>query len=73
MASNGLEANPSKTILMMLNFKGKENIMIKIAKALIIQEDNAKLLGVKIEENQDLNKEIQGPGGVISALNHRLF
>jgi hypothetical protein len=73
MASNGLVANLTKTTLMILNFKGKEKVIIKIGEALISQVDNAKLLGVKIEENQDCKKQIQCPGGVVSALNQRLF
>ena len=50
MASNGLVANPTKTTLMILNFKGKEKVIIKIGEALISQVNNAKLLGVKIEK-----------------------
>ena len=45
--------------------------MIKIGKALIIQVGNAKLLGVKIEENQDCNKQIQSSGGGVSPLKQR--
>ena len=73
MASNGLVANPNKTTLLILNNKGKEKVKIKIGEALISQVEDAKLLGVKIEDNQDWYKQIQGPGGVVSALNQRLF
>ena len=39
----------------------------------MISEPNAKLLGLKIDENQEWSTQITGQGGMISALNPRLF
>jgi hypothetical protein len=47
MASNGLVANPSKTILLILNKNSGEEIEIKIGEMKIKQDKEAKLLGVK--------------------------
>ena len=53
--------------------KDEAPIKIKIGDSFIKQEKSAKLLGVKIEENQSWNEQINGKGGVISSLNQRLF
>ena len=76
MASNGLVANATKTTFMLLNSHKKadeEPTEIKIGNALVKQESSAKLLGIKIEENQQWNEQINGTGGVIKSLNKRLF
>ena len=44
MASNGLVANPSKTCLMILNYKTKESVEIRVGDSIIKQEHKSKLL-----------------------------
>ena len=39
----------------------------------VTQETNAKLLGINIDENLDWKTQISGQGGMVSALNSRLF
>ena len=73
MASNGLVANPSKTTLMILNSKERTPLEIKVGDSTVNQVPTAKLLGVKIDESQKWKSQISGKGGVISALNQRLF
>ena len=73
MASNDLVANPSKTTLMILNYKSDEPVSIKIGDSTIYQDTDAKLLGVNISENQKWTKQISGTNGVISALNQRNY
>ena len=63
MASNGLVANPSRPTLIILNFKSAVPILIKIGDSIVQQEEEAKLLGAKICENQKWNKQISGTGG----------
>ena len=75
MASNGLVANATKTTLMFLNEK-KEDITleprsIKVGSAKVLQEKNAKLLGVTIDDSQAWKSEIYGKGGLLSNLNSR--
>ena len=75
MASNGLVANPKKTFLLFLN-KGKideEDLTIQIEKENIIQELNAKLLGVMFDDDLKWNTQVYGKGGVLSCLNQRLY
>ena len=74
MASNGLVANPSKTALLFLNNKSKEEqIKISIGPATITQEKSAKLLGMTLDDSQSWSTHFYGKGGVLSALNQRLF
>ena len=76
MASNGLVANPKKTSLMFLGtnkLATKESESLKIGKETVIQEFHVKLLGITIDSNQRWESQIIGSGGVISALNSRLF
>ena len=76
MASNGLVANPTKMAFMMLNSNRKKDespLEIHIGNALVKQESSAKLLGVKIEDNQKWKEQVSGSGGVIKSLNKRLF
>ena len=73
MASNGLVANPSQTKFLLLNANKVENEKINIGNSLIIQESSAKLLGVKIDDSQKWSNQINGKGGIILALNSRLF
>ena len=78
MASNGLIANASKTSLVILNQKKKDKeinnpIAVTIGNGKAIQVRQSKLLGVTFNEKQNWNSQIQGPGGVVSSLNQRLF
>ena len=74
MASNGLVANPSKTALLFLNSKEKcDPVEIPIGSALVIQEKNAKLLGMTLDDSQTWSTHFYSKGGVFSALNQRLF
>jgi hypothetical protein len=72
-ASNGLVANPSKTTLLILNNNSGEEIEIKIGETKIKQDKEAKLLGVKIQDDQNWKVQIEGIGGVVSSLNQRQF
>ena len=62
MASNGLTSNPNKTSLVFLNVKKSELRIneLKIRKELIVQEKNAKLLGITFDDNQEWNSHIHG-------------
>ena len=76
MASNGLVANPSKTVFMMLNSKTKENELarkIKVGNHEIPESKSAKLLGVVIDNDQKWKSHFCGKGGLLSSLNQRLF
>ena len=73
MASNGLVANPKKTVFLMLNNKSKTNLetlAIKVGEDVIKQEAYTKLLGLKIEENQKWNIHCKE---LTATLNSRLF
>jgi hypothetical protein len=55
MASNGLVANPSKTVFLMLNSKQKEKDLpkkIKVGDHEIMESKSAKLLGVVMDNDQ---------------------
>jgi hypothetical protein len=74
MASNGLLANPSKTVFMML--KQKENDLpkkIKVGDHEIMESKSAKLLGVVMDNDQKWKSHFCGKGGLLSSLNQRLF
>ena len=76
MASNGLVANASKTALIFLNLNNDDTlnpISVKVGSTTVTQEPNAKLLGIVIDENQKWKSQISGQGGLISALNARVF
>ena len=75
MVSNGLVANPKKTTMLFLNLgrNDKKNISIKIGKEVIQQVNQAKLLGITLDDNQKWDSQINGKGGIISCLNQRLF
>ena len=73
MASNGLVANPSKTVFMILNQKRKMDdpiLNIKVGDTMISQEEKTKLLGIIIEENQQWTAHFKQ---LNNALNSRLF
>ena len=76
MASNGLVANSSKTVFMMLNSKQTEEThprKIKVGKEEVTESDHAKVLGMAIDSNQKWKSHIYGNKGLISSLNQRLF
>ena len=76
MASNGLVANPSKTVFMMLNSKQRENDLpkkIKVGDHEIMESKSAKLLGVVMDNDQKWKSHFCGKGGLLSSLNQRLF
>ena len=50
MASNGLVANPSKTMLIVMNKKEEEPMKVKVGETYIEQEHTAKLLGVQVDD-----------------------
>ena len=58
MASNGLIANPKKTAMLFLNTRNSTSgvpIEINIGKELVIQDHNAKLLGIIFNDKQKWN------------------
>ena len=61
-------ANPNKTAFLVLNSGKKivEPINIKIGDAIVKNQSNAKLLGMKFEDNLKWNEHIQGKGGEIT-------
>ena len=75
MASNGLVANPKKTTLMILNHNNKSHtqVEVKVGQDTISQEKSSKLLGVIINESETWDDQINGRGGVVSALSQRLY
>ena len=75
MAANGLMANPNKTAFLLMNNKCKQTKTVKlnIAGHQIENQQSAKLLGMKFEENLKWNEHINGIGGVVSSLNSRLY
>ena len=74
MASNGLVANAKKTSFLLLNSKqtGKD-VSLKIGSDTVIRDSSAKLLGMTFEDNQQWKMQVYGKGGLISALNSRLY
>ena len=52
MTSNGLVANPTKTVFMMLNCKSEStlNMKIRIGEMKIEESEYSKLLGMKIDK-----------------------
>ena len=74
MASNGLVANASKTSFIMLNYKKSEpQLSLKIGGETVTREKTATLLGIKFDDDQHWESQIFGKGGVLSALNSRLY
>ena len=72
-ASNGLVANKSKTVFLVLNDKNKDsNVLdqVRVGDALIERSSSAKLLGMVIEESQEWNEHFRT---LQTALNQRLY
>jgi hypothetical protein len=76
MALNGLVANPSKTVFMMLNNKQNENDLpkkIKVGDHEILESMSAKLLGVVMDNDQKWKSHFCGKVGLLASLHQRLF
>ena len=78
MASNGLVANASKTVFMVLNLTKSEAESelareITINGSTVARSTDTKLLGVTIDEKQNWKKHFAGSNGLISSLNKRTF
>ena len=74
MASNGLVANAKKTAFLLLNAKKTdENAAIRIGSELVQRSSAATLLGIQFQEDLKWSTQIYGKGGVLSALNSRLY
>ena len=65
MASNGLVANPSKTILIVMNKKEEEPMKVKVGETYVEQEHTTKLLGVQVDDEMGWKEQVLGKGGVI--------
>ena len=78
MASNGLVANASKTVFMILNRTRKEleseNFKsIEVDGAIIEASTSTNLLGITIQDNQGWSEHFKGRKGLINQLNKRTF
>ena len=73
MASNGLVANPKKSVFMILNQKGtteqSQMETIRVGDTRIIQEKNTTLLGMKLQDDLGWKEHFHGKNGLISQLN----
>ena len=63
---------------MVLNLKKKDKIAnlpisVKVGDVQVVQEEQAKLLGIIFNEKQNWNSQIQGSGDVVSSLNQGVF
>ena len=74
MASNGLVANAKKTSFLLLNSKQTgQDVTLKIGSETVTRDCSAKLLGITFQDNQQWKMQVYGKGGLISALNSRLY
>ena len=74
MASNGLVANAKKTSFLLLNAKQADvNLVIQVGKESVKRESSAVLLGIRFQEDLKWKSQIYSKGGVLSALNSRLY
>ena len=78
MAANGLVANATKTVFMILNRTKAEmedvNLNSIIVDGVKIQAStHTKLLGVEIQDNQAWTEHFKGKNGLISSLDKRTF
>ena len=76
MASNGLMANASKTVLMILNMTQleKESELakeIQVGHTSVPRSTATKLLGITIDEKQNWKEHFTGTNGLINSLNKR--
>ena len=75
MASNGLVANPKKTVFMILGLTKEEKklpLKVKVGDSYIEKSENTKLLGVTINEKLNWEDHYIGKKGLISCLNRSL-
>ena len=74
MASNGLVANAKKTSFLLLNCKqAGQEVTLKIGSEIVSRDSSAKLLGITFQDNQQWKTQVYGKGGLLSALNSRLY
>ena len=74
MASNGLVANAKKTSFLLLNCKQMDCVKeIRIGSELVPRESTATLLGIKFQDDLQWKTYVFGKGGLLSALNSRLY
>ena len=74
MASNGLVANPRKTAFLIVNGKQVDpKLTVEIGGEKVERESSACLLGLKFQDNLQWQVQISGKGGLLSALNSRLY
>ena len=76
MASNGLVANESKTVFMMINSKKSREEQLRkimICNSEVTESTSSKLIGMIIDNDLKWKGHIYGKGGVLSSLNQRLF
>jgi len=76
MVSNGLVANESKTVFMMINNKKSSAKALRknmICNSEVTESTSSKLLGVIIDNDIKWKGHIYGKSGVLSSLNQRLF
>ena len=74
MASNGLVANAKKTAFLVLNGGPvPKDISVRIGGVNVPRESSACLLGIRFQDNLQWGSQIYGKGGLISALNSRLY
>ena len=75
MASNGLVANASKTVFMLLNIT-KSDAEKEISKSITVgdtqvpRSNSTKLLGIEIDEKQNWNEHFNS---LVNSLNKRTF
>jgi hypothetical protein len=70
MASNGQEANPQKTVFMLLGGGHDEDLQVKVGNIRIPKSATSKLLGMVIDEDLKWKTHVQK---LINALDKRLF
>ena len=74
MASNGLVANARKTAFLLLNSKqAGVGAVVRIGEEVVKRESSALLLGIQFQDNLQWKSQIYGKGGILSALNSRLY
>ena len=74
MAFNGLVPNANKTAFLVLNGKSVDaGLSVEIGGVKVPREGSACLLGIKFQDNLQWKCQIFGKGGLISALNSRLY
>ena len=65
MIANGLIANAGKPAFVLLNAKKDTKVQLKIGTAIVENQKNAKLLGMRFENSMMWHEHIHGKGGVV--------